>query len=331
MKQMKNCYICNADLQNETIYLNKFNHKLFENKSISICMECGFGQINTKLDQNDLKDYYENIYRNINSPMHINFNSSYLDINMLDFRSISQLLLGRQYMCSKKAYHFLDIGAGEGLSFISARKIFKNISLSVIESNSAAKNYYKKHFDDISIYKNLNEIKDKIDVLLMSHSLEHFCINDTHILFQDIHNVLADDGIVIIEVPHADLRNSNYHKERLNDTPHLSFFSLESISKLIDKSKFDLCFINTTGSLLMDKYSKKGSIEKKQNFIISRNSFGINRILKDSIKKVSKYVGLLGCLYKINAILKTTEYSYNNINFQYGGNRDCIRFVLKKK
>ena len=46
---------------------------------------------------------------------------------------------------------------------------------------------------------------------------------------------------------------------------------------------------------------------------------------------VSKYVGLLGCLYKINAILKTTEYSYNNINFQYGGNRDCIRCVLKKK
>ena len=86
----------------------------------------------------------------------------------------------------------------------------------------------------------LNEIKDKIDVLLMSHSLEHFPINDTHILFQDIHNVLADDGIVIIEVPHADLRISNFHKERLNDTPHLSFFSLESLSKLIDKSKFDL-------------------------------------------------------------------------------------------
>ena len=249
---------------------------------------------------------------------------------MLDFRSISQLLLGRQYMCIKKAYHFLDIGAGGGLSFISARKIFKNVSLSVIESNSAAKKHYKKHFDDISIYKHLNEIKDKIDVLLMSHSLEHFPINDTHILFQDIHNVLADDGIVIIEVPHADLRISNFHKERLNDSPHLSFFSLESLSKLIDKSKFDLCFINTIGPLQMDIYSKKGVIERKQLWIKSRNNFSINRILKDSIKKVSKYVGLLGYLYKIKTILKPQD-SYNNINFHYGGNRSCLRCVLKKK
>ncbi len=61
--------------------------------------------------------------------MHIDFSKTSLDMSIfLDYRSISQLLLGRQYLRSKKEYHFLDIGAGLGTSFISARKVFGNVS-----------------------------------------------------------------------------------------------------------------------------------------------------------------------------------------------------------
>ncbi len=63
MQQVKNCNICNGDLWNDAIYIDKFHHSLFENRSISICVDCGFGQINPKVDQADLNDYYENIYR----------------------------------------------------------------------------------------------------------------------------------------------------------------------------------------------------------------------------------------------------------------------------
>jgi SAM-dependent methyltransferase len=328
---MKKCDLCNSELQNDTDYLNEWNHNLFENKSLLICMNCGFSQINPKLTDNDLNNYYENIYRSKNSPMYIDFNSYFLDKHTSDFRSISQLLLGRQYVSNKKEYSFLDIGPGPGFSLISAKKIFQNVKLSVIESNSHAKNFYKKFFKDLSIYKNLNEIKNEIDVILMSHSLEHFDINDMPALFQDMHNILADDGIVIIEVPHADLRNASFLSKRKNDTPHLSFFSLDSLTKFVNKSKFNIRFINTVGPLLLDTYSEEINEGKEQNSTLSRNGSNIYKIIKKIIKKISNYFGFYGYLKKINVILNTTEEPYSNINFQYGGNRDCIRCVLKKK
>ena len=332
MKKIKSCYICNGNLQNETIYLNKFNHKLFENKSISICMECGFGQINKKLDQNDLKDYYENIYRSRYSPMHIDFSSYFLDKHTLDFRSISQLLLGRQYISNKKEYSFLDIGAGHGHSFFSATKIFQNVKLSVIESDSDAKNFYKKkYFNELTIFNNLTEIKNQIDVLLMSHSLEHFDINNMQALFQDIHNILADDGVVIIEVPNADMRNMDFLSDRLNDTPHLSFFSLDSLTQLVDKSKFNISFINTVGQLLPEKYSDETREWSEQNLTSSKSSSNSYKIIKKIIKQISVYFSFYGYLNKINTIFNSTEEDYSNINFQYGGNRDCIRCILKKR
>jgi hypothetical protein len=64
MQQLKNlCPICNDSLQNDTVYLDTWNHSLFKNRSISICVECGFGQIYPKIEKNDLNNYYKNIYR----------------------------------------------------------------------------------------------------------------------------------------------------------------------------------------------------------------------------------------------------------------------------
>ena len=293
-------------------------------------MNCGFGQINPKIDQNDLNNYYENIYRSKNSVMHFDFNKASLDMNILDYRSISQLLLCRQYLCSKNKYHFLDIGAGPGNSFISARKILGNVSLSAIESNSDAKQFYKKSLDNISIYEHLADVNDGIDVLLMSHSLEHFGINDMQVLFQDIHNVLTDDGVAIIEIPHMDLRNSNVLKDRFNDTPHLSFFSLESLSKLIDKFEFELCFINTVGSLLTDSYSKTANITREHVYKTTNRSVSAKRAVKDSIKQAAKHLGFYGYLYNINATLKRQGAFCDDINFKYGGKRDLLRCVIKK-
>ena len=156
-------------------------------------------------------------------------------------------------MSNKQEYFFLDIGAGYGASFVSANNILPgNVLLYAIEANNNAKNFYTKFLNGISICEHLTDIKDKIDIILMSHSLEHFDVNDMQNLFQNINSVLEDNGIVIIEVPHLDLKDSNILNERLNDTPHLSFFSLESLRRLAYKLKFELCFLNTVDELTKD-------------------------------------------------------------------------------
>jgi SAM-dependent methyltransferase len=245
-------------------------------------------------------------------------------MNVFDHRSISQLLLGIQYLSHKHKYRFLDIGSGPGLSFVSARNILGNVNMFAIESNNDAKTFYIKFLEDITICDNLTEIKDEIDVVLMSHSLEHFDIIDIKGLFQDIYDVLGDNGLVIIEVPNVDLRDSNILKRRLNDTPHLSFFSLESLLRLVKKFDFELCFINTVGQLQIVSDSRENNIKGDMDF---KN---LKILLKDSIKKASKYIGLHEYLYKINTRLKNHSAFYNNINFRYGGDRDCLRCVLRK-
>ena len=50
---------------------------------------------------------------------------------------------------------------------------------------------------------------------------EHFDIDDIHNLFKEIHNAMAEDGILIIEVPHADFRDHDYEKNRLYFMYHL--------------------------------------------------------------------------------------------------------------
>jgi SAM-dependent methyltransferase len=330
-KKNTTCSICRGDLWSDIEYLNENNHSLFSSRSISICMQCGFGQIDPKINKNDLDEYYVNIYRSENSAMHIDFRSSYLNMNLIDYRSISQLLLSNQYLANKQEYRFLDIGAGFGESFVSARNILPgNVFLYAIESNNDAKDFYTRFLPGISICENLSEIKDEIDVVLMSHSLEHFDIDDMRSLFQDIYDVLGENGIVIIEVPHDDLRDENYSKERINDTPHLSFFSLESLRRLIDKLEFELCFINTVGELLNVSYPKDNNPIRIQAKTHTKNGMGKLKSVKNPIKKAAIYVGLFEFLSKIYARLICYNPFYENINFTYGGPRSLIRCVLRK-
>ncbi len=327
MEQLTNsCYLCNSEKnsKNNIDYIDRFNHSLFKNKSISVCKYCGFGQIIPKINNIDLQHYYEEVYRSKSSLSYINFNQIFLDDSIIDYRSISQLLLGKQYCSNKKKYHFLDIGAGDGKSFISARKIFKNISLSAIESNNEAKEFYQRYLNDIIVYNSLVEVKEKVDILLMSHSLEHFDIDDMQTLFQDIQYALSDDGILIIEVPNADLRDSNI-LNRFNDTPHVSFFSLDSLSKLANKFDFELCFINTVGTLLTESNSVQTNTKKEQLIKKTPN-------LIEVTKQVIKAFGLYKYSLKFyNFFYHSHSQFYNDINFKYGGNRNLIRCVLKKK
>ncbi|MBT5953812.1 class I SAM-dependent methyltransferase [bacterium] len=327
MKEKNKCLICDNSGQTSIPFLNTTTHTLFTNKKISLCEKCGFGQIRPQINTAHLNDYYENYYRCKENEMHIDFNSSELNKTYQDYRSISQLLLGTQYITPKKKYHFLDLGAGLGLSFISAKQILKNVRLFTMENNTDAKNFYKQELDNITIFENFSEIKVKMDIVLMSHSLEHFDATELNNLLQNIYEILEKDGLLIIEVPHADFRDLSYFKNRTNDTPHLSFFSLESLKKLVEKTNFELCFINTAGNLLNDYFSKSQKIKRNKNIPLKK----FKKNLFNIIKKRLKYLGFFEFIRETKTKLKVKNAFYENINFKYGDNRDLIRCILKKK
>ena len=165
MTQQQNCPVCNSVLLHESSYRNVSEHVLFDNRKIVVCDNCGFSHVAPVIEQDELNYYYEHIYRSKNSEMYIDFDSSSLDMSVVDYRSISQLLLGRQYVANKARYRLLDIGSGPGVSFISSKKIFRDVDLYAVETNRSAKRYYKQHIKGISVFDDIQEIEDKMDVV----------------------------------------------------------------------------------------------------------------------------------------------------------------------
>jgi len=320
----KNCAICGSQELRRINYKNTWSD-LFKNKFILVCDKCGFGCIDPKIDANAILDFYKDVYRGKGSPHYVDFSKQKPSKAFNRARSISQLLLGAQYLEHKSKYNFLDIGSGLGKSFISANEILHgNVNLYTIEQDKNAKIYYQHYFKSLVILDDFSELDDDMDIILMSHSLEHFDIKDMRGLFLQVHQVLAENGIMIIEVPHADFRDKNYEDNRPKDVPHLSFFSLESLRMLVESFDFELCFIDTAGVLINDMLFSE-SIVKKKGF-------------KSMLKEIFKKMGIYGCLAKLksNIFLKSSSISkrdefYKDENFQYKGDRAVLRCVLRKK
>ncbi len=166
----------------------------------------------------------------------------------------------------------------------------------------------------------------------MSHSLEHFDIKDMEVLFCDLYNVLAEDGIVIIEVPHVDLRNNEVIDTRFNDTPHLSFFSVPSLQKLIERFKFDICYMNTVGQLQKISSSGDANLARERDFKGHKNKkiMTATGLLKQSIKKLFITLGMYDLFYKVLVCWKNDNVFYSHFDIKYGGDRDGIRCVLRR-
>ncbi len=323
VKTGKFCQVCAGHSISEASYLDTYGHALFQGKVMLVCQECGFGQIHPEIEKDGLNDFYENFWRSKDSPASLDFEEWALSENVYDPRSLSQLLLGVQYLKNKQEYSFLDIGPGIGWSFISAQHILKNVKLFTIELCREAKDYYSKNLDKITIVNSFEELQEKMDIILMSHSLEHFNIRDIDDLFVNIHSALAGNGVLIIEVP-----NEMEMPYRNNHTPHLCFFSLKSMRKLFRKleNKFELCFIDTA-DILLSEDSKSSELYLSNN---KRNESKLITGLRSFFKKTMVSLGLYG-FFRLIKQIKNINNIFNEPSFKYGGDRAIIRCVLRKR
>ena len=165
--------------------------------------------------------------------------------------------------------NILDVGAGTG-DFL---KVCQNNSWQVsgIEPDLDARNIASKK--GVLLKENLSEFKNqKFDVITLWHVLEHVENLQEYII--TIHNLLVDDGKLIIAVPNHKSYDANYYKEfwAAFDVPrHLWHFSQTSISNLfssvnmnVEKKlpmKYDAYYV----SLLSEKY-KSGKMNPIKSF-----------------------------------------------------------------
>ncbi len=133
---------------------------------------------------------------------------------------------------TKKKKKILDFGCGYGW-------LLKNLNNTKwkkygIEINNDARKIANKN--KIECYKNLNNLrKENFDIITLIHVIEH--IKKPKNLLKKIINKIKKNGYLILETPDFDsamARRYNNKFRLLHDKTHVSLFSTQSISRLIE-------------------------------------------------------------------------------------------------
>jgi SAM-dependent methyltransferase len=293
------CPICGNVIHknNKVNYINTFfETNLFTNKHILICPRCSFGFVEEKINQEDLDLFYLAQYRS--KKTFFRKKTSFFPV--IPERAISQWMLINMFHSFENVNNVLDIGTGYGEIFDIAKILFPQSSFYTFEPGKDAQKYLvpKGIYIYEDIFSKNSKVKEKFDIIIMSHVLEHYSGYDVVPVLKNISKHLTDNGILLIEVPYDDFEKIK--ELRTNDAPHLSFFSINALSNAIKNAGLQLSFINTCGQLISNYYS----------------SSNIN-IVKRIINKIKK-------------IWKPPKFDYNNPYFRYGGDRIWIRAIVKK-
>ena len=134
---------------------------------------------------------------------------------------------------------------------------------------------YYYYFDQITLkhkFNNITKLGDyfdpdtsklpEIDLIWMSHSLEHIIPKDLIKIIKKYHEALKKGGKIFIEIPN-DVKTKSFN------VPHTLFFEKEGLSKLFEKLNFKILAISEINSVENLNFSnlknenKNIKIEKK--------------------------------------------------------------------
>jgi SAM-dependent methyltransferase len=327
-----NCLCCNdknydgSNLILDYRNTNFVDSEIFNNRQIIICNVCGFGVLIAEPDSIEIQEFYTHKYRSIDSGHYFDFEKSG-PLKNIDPRSFAQIQTGIFFVDFATNDNFLDLGPGNGHSFSMASQLLPKPNLFGIEFNQGAERFYKDKYN-VKTYGTLPlliEQNIEFKMVLLSHSLEHFRKEEMIEYISSLKNILSADGICIVEVPNDDFRVEK-SRSRINDAPHLLFFSLNSIKMLFENHGFEVIYSKIVG---VEKFPTRRNSLKKNSFqlinLVTIKNFFIRNII---VKKLRIVVESRIARYR-----ELNYYGYSdNILTQFiaAENKDCIRLVIRK-
>ena len=265
-----------------SIFLKAYKSKnLFSPFSkIILCKNCGYGKLKNTLCEEDLRQYYSNIFWN--PQMDLYFKNETKDSKN---RADGQFSLISKYLKKIEKMKILEIGAGSALVGKKFLMHNNNVQLDVVETGENWTSYYEKEgIKRIAHFYPDDHIK-KYDLIITSHWLEH--IIDLKLILNSLYNNLNTHGILFVEVPNCD---SLYWQNDIKDTPHLHFFTKNSLETLFSNDQFEVLFIDNFGLTNGEFYNQnfKNSIFNNETKIEIENS-----IIKNIHRKHGNVIRLI--------------------------------------
>ena len=229
------------------------------------CQECSLVQNPYDLSSEELKETYEQYY---------NYGGSKKGLYVTLRRAFLESALYRLWMAIdgdicfhsyKGTGRLIDIGCneGQGLEIYSKNGFsVEGLELNEVAAESARKKGFTVHTGDLSTFNPEN----KYDVAVLSHLIEHSENPDRFI--NDLSRILKPAGQVWITCPNiGSWLRSVFGRFWINWHPpfHITFFSAETITRLLNKSGFEILKIkNITPALWISQsviaylFSRKG-------------------------------------------------------------------------
>lgn len=329
--------------------------KIFDEREILYCGNCGFGMIEKDVNHSVLQTYYTSDYAG-KAKKHVETRATDNRTNhSFDVRSLSQLALIKQYVDIDSDFTIVEIGAGTGDFLFSLKQIkFGGRYIAFepqLQSHECLKNLGGEVEKCVFDYHNAAKFADSADLVIMSHSLEHFNPGDVREIVNSVAMILKKGGTFFCEVPNANLGLYPNAGERV--VPHLSFFSIDSLKYLLTSSNMDILFLNACGSEQLKKDTKRKiqELDKKGCFVfdmdhennILRNRKYHQYMEAESVRRRNRQRILNTCsrifgrkltMFAINVVRRCKQKPHSSLigdsHFSYGPSREFIRLIAKK-
>lgn len=269
-KKLLNCPICNNKINTKffSLYKNisQTQTSIFDKKYIHRCFKCKFSFAYPFIKERDLNYYYKNSYNFMPDNINKNHNKYYYPD-----RLISLILLTKMFIRFSKSDHIIDIGCDYGDSFYVIKKIIGNLNFTAVEPNKKCHNNLKKlsvKFIINNLYNknNFPKLNSRYKLAILSNVIEHLNASKIKRFLLHVKKVIKKSGYILIEVPFEDVL---YNKKKQHEhSPHLSFFNLESLKKILKTAGFKILYANYAGEIRDDWFNSF------QKFLIKQSGYG---------------------------------------------------------
>jgi len=205
---------------------------------VYLCSICGLLQQHPIPTTNELREFYLRSYR-------VEYKKTYLPKPKHVYRAATAALHRLNWLHSAKITSgaILDIGAGGGEFVYMANQ--SGFDAQGIEPNAGYSEYARREYSVNILTCELAEVKaEKFEIVTLFHVLEH--LPSPGSVFEQIHGILRDDGVVCIEVPWIEARDASPHN--IYFKAHIFYFSVDTLTSFASRY-FDLERVDTTSNL----------------------------------------------------------------------------------
>ena len=274
-----NCFCGKIGTDKKISSRDRYGIKIFN----YICKSCGLVRQNPTLDENSLKQFYQNYYRGIyEGQQHdLNFDRIFLSQEESGEKiyKLLQNVLDEKNLNIQNFNNVLEIGCGPGGILNAFKKKGHNVTGLDYDDNYSEM-IKKKGINFINDDFMSNGFKGQYDIIILSHVIEHFL--DLKKIIEKLHQLIKPKGILYILTPgifkyknYRILNISSEYKRMLFlfyiQNAHLYYFTLNSLKNIF--IKFNHMFKFVYGDEEIQAIYFK---EQDNNFIEEENDYKKN-------------------------------------------------------